>query len=467
MSFASVPVVESAARERPAVAIVGRPNVGKSTLFNRLVGQRRAIVHDLPGVTRDRIVASAELAEVRTVDLIDTGGLLPDKDDSIGLNEQVLLAIDESDVLVLVVDGRAGPVPGDHEVVEVIRRYAKPIVLAVNKADTRDADLHVHEFYSLGFEPLLISAEHGIGMETLSEAVVEVLPEASESPLAKGVPIAIVGRPNVGKSSLLNRLLGDNRALVSPMAGTTRDPIDSVVSWEGRSFVLVDTAGIRRRSRVSGAAEDLAVMMARRQLERAKVGLVVIDAADGITSGDLAIAATSWELGRATVIVANKWDLVDEAAREKVEDGFARLGELLADPPRVNVSALTGRRVDRLFPAIAEILEDYSLQVETSRLNEILQRAVAAHHMPTVSGKPWKLLYASQVGAQPPTFMFFANRVLPQKSTLRRYLENSLRRELGLPGVPIRLVIRRPKKLGLRAASLAREQPADPAEESE
>ena len=443
MSSAGPPVVRAAPRTRPMVAIVGRPNVGKSTLFNRLVGRRQSIVHDLPGVTRDRIVARAELADRLEVDLVDTGGLVPDRDDAIGLNEQVMLAIEESDALILVADGRAGILAGDEEVAAVARRAAKPTLLAVNKGDTRDAEANVHEFHRLGFEPHLVSAEHGTGIEALSEAVVAVLPAAEVAPVGEGTTIAIVGRPNVGKSSLLNRLLGGERALVSPVAGTTRDPIDTVVEWEGETLVLVDTAGIRRRSRVSGTAEDLAVMMARRQLERAEIALLVVDGAEGVTSGDLAIAMAAWEAGRAALVAVNKWDLVDAEARRRLDDDFARLAELLADPPRVNVSALTGRGVERIFPALAQLRESYRMRLGTSRLNEILQQAVRTHHMPTVAGRPWKLLYASQVGSAPPTFMLFANRSLPRSSSVRRYLENSLRRELGIPGVPIRLVVRR------------------------
>jgi GTP-binding protein len=434
---------------RPAVAIVGRPNVGKSTLFNRLVGRRRAIVHDLPGVTRDRIVETAHLDDDSAIDLIDTGGLVAERDDALGLGAQVLLAIDESDVILFVVDGRAGPVPGDEELLAALRSRGKPIVLVVNKGDVREARAGVGEFHRLGLDPLLVSAEHGTGIEELRERVRGLMP--AEEPLeseAPGPTIAIVGRPNVGKSSLLNRIVGAERVLVSAQPGTTRDPIDTVVEWDGEPFVLVDTAGIRRRSKVSGAPEDLAVMMAQRQIERAQAALLLVDAAQGVTSGDLAIAGAIRENARACIVVCNKWDLLagDEEARKRLEMGWERLEELLAGPPRVNVSAATGRGVDRIFPQVARTLADYHRKVETSRLNAALERAMKHHHAPSVEGKPWKIFYGNQVGTAPPTFMLFATKSLPQKSSLRRYLENFLRRDLGLGGVPIRLVIRQRRR---------------------
>jgi GTP-binding protein len=380
----------------------------------------------------------------------------------------VLLAVDESDVLVWMVDGRTGPVPADEEVLAVLRGRGKPIVLAVNKGDVREARAGVSEFHRFGFEPILISAEHGTGIDVLCERVRQRIPELPATAVAAAGPtVAIVGRPNVGKSSLLNRLVGAERVLVSPEPGTTRDPIDTVVQWNDQPFVLVDTAGIRRRAKVSGAPEDLAVMMAQRQIERAQAALLVIDAAQGITSGDLTIAGVIRERARACVVVCNKWDLLSERgssgggpggadrtppathgsglgieARERLERDWERLDDLLAGPARVNVSAKTGRGIEKIFPQLARTLEDYQRRVETSRLNAALERAMERHHAPSVDGRPWKIFYASQVGAAPPTFMLFATRSLPQKSSLRRYLENFLRRELGLGGVPIRLVIR-------------------------
>ena len=447
--------LERVGRRRASLAIVGRPNVGKSTLFNRLVGRRQSIVHNLPGVTRDRIFGTRDMGESGTVDIVDTGGLVPGGDaeglgagaglgDAVGLNEQVLLAVEESDVLLLVVDGGTGLVPADQEVAAELRRFGKPTLVVVNKADLKDSSSAVHDFYSLGGEPSLISAEHGLGLDALLDRIEDVLPTVPDSEAEGDVPsIAIVGRPNVGKSSLLNGLLGDERALVSPVAGTTRDPVDTLVRWGEQTYLLVDTAGIRRRSQVSGAAEGLAVMMARRQIERAQLALLVIDSEAGVTSGDLAIAGSIWELGRCCVIVFNKWDLVDGEAREDLEKGWARLEEILSGPPRVNTSALTRRHLGKIFPLVEGVLRDFSCEVSTSELNRLVQRALERHHMPAHRGRAWKVYYASQVSTAPPTFMLFTNRGLPVKNTFRRYLENAFRRELDLPGVPIRLVVRR------------------------
>ena len=427
------------------VAVIGRPNVGKSTLFNRMVGRRQAIVHDQPGVTRDRIFGRAELDDGRAVELIDTGGLVPG-DDPLGLSEQVHLAIDESDLLLLVVDGKEGLTASDEQVWDEVRREGKPTVLVVNKGDTRAAQEQFDEFYSLGVDPqVLVSAEHGRGLEALAALMAERLPQAraAEPAPADLISIAIVGRPNVGKSSLVNHLLGETRVLVSPRAGTTRDPIDTELEWRERRFRLVDTAGIRRRSQVSGVAEDLAVLFARRQMERSELVVLLIDAAQGVTSGDLAIAGTAWELGRAVVVAVNKWDLIDDESRRALEEDWPRLDELLSGPARVNVSALTGRRLDRLLPAVVATSQRYRLQLGTGEVNRIFERAVARHQAPQHHGRPWKLFYVTQVSTAPPTFMLFANRTLNHSSSYRRYLENRLREAHDLGGVPIRLVIRR------------------------
>ena len=427
---------------KATVAIVGRPNVGKSTLFNRLVGRRQAIVHDLPGVTRDRITGETTLGG-RPVHLIDTGGLQM-TEDILGLNDQVFMAAEESDLLLLMVDGKEGRSSGDEEVLQALRRYGKPTVLVVNKSDAKAAQSNAAEFYGLGIPiQVLVSAEHGLGMDALHDAVEELLPEQPEEEEGPDLPaLAIVGRPNVGKSSLLNRFVGVERALVSPIAGTTRDPVDSILEVGGVTYRLIDTAGIRRRSQVTGEAEGLAVMMARRQLERAELALLVVDASAGITTGDLAIAGAAWDFGRAMVILVNKWDLIDENARRAVDDSWPRLAELAFEPERVNLSAETGRSLDKVFPAVERARAAYRITLTTSEVNRIFQKAVARHHAPADRGKPWNLLYATQVKTGPPTFVLFANRSLPKSSSYRRYLENFLRRELGLSGVPIRLKIK-------------------------
>lgn len=426
----------------PTVAIVGRPNVGKSTLFNRLVGRRQAIVHDLPGVTRDRIAARTQL-DGRVLELVDTGGLVPG-DDPLGLGDQVMLAVEESDLLLLVVDGKEGLVPADETVWQHLRATGKATILVVNKGDTQAAQDRFPEFYRLGIDPqVLISAEHARGVHDLVEEILARLPEAASEPEPDAPAIAIVGRPNVGKSSLVNKLVGENRTLVSPRAGTTRDPVDTLLERDERRYLLIDTAGIRRRAQVSDPPEGLAVMMARRQIERAELAVLVIDAADGITTGDLAIAGSVWEMGRAAVVAVNKWDLLDEELREKLELDWPRLAQVLSGPARVNVSALTGRGVDKLFPAVDRTLEAFHRRYATGELNRFLELAVRRRKPPVLHGRPWKFYYATQVGEGPPTFMLFCNRVLARSDTYRRYLENRLREALDLPGVPVRLVIRK------------------------
>lgn len=427
----------------PVVAIVGRPNVGKSTLFNRLVGRRQSIVHDMPGVTRDRIVSEAEIG-FRAVTLIDTGGLLLGRDE-LGLNDQVRLAIEESDAIILVVDGKDGLTVADQTVWQELRRSGRPTVLAINKVDTKLAQENSAEFFSMGIADCVeISAEHALGTGDLGDLVASILPNPTESDaVGIGVPIAVVGRPNVGKSSIVNRLVGSERVLVSPQAGTTRDPIDTLVQFEGRDYRLVDTAGIRRRSRVSDAPEGLAVMMARRQIEQCEVAILVIDGERGVLSGDLGIAGAIWEMGRTAVVAVNKWDLVSGEVREQVDDSYPRLAQVLSDPERVNVSALSGRSIEKLFPAVAKAEEASRTELSTSQVNALFERALSRHHPPAVGDKPWRLYYATQVKTGPPTFMLFANRTLPRAASYRRYLENFVREELALPGVPVRLVIRK------------------------
>ncbi len=426
-----------------AIAIVGRPNVGKSTLFNRLIGRRQAIVHGTPGVTRDRLVGRFELEGRGVVELVDTGGLVPG-DDALGLNAQVEFAIEESDALLFVVDGKEGLVAADEQVMERFRGHGRPIIVVVNKSDTRAAQEGYQEFYALGADGLvLVSAEHGAGLGALHEELAAHLPDVGPASEPEAPGVAVVGRPNVGKSSLINRLLGSERTLVSPSAGTTRDPIDSLLHrTEGPDYVLVDTAGIRRRSQVQDAPEELAVMLAQRQIERAELVVLVIDASDGITTGDLAIADAAWQAGRSSIIACNKWDLLDEERRERLEVGWERLAELFARPSRVNVSALTGRGLGGILPALDRVGERHRLRVPTSELNRVMHRMVARHQPPAERGRPWRFFYAAQVHGTPPTFLLFANRRLKRGHTYRKYLENQLRRTFDLDGVPLRIVVR-------------------------
>jgi GTP-binding protein len=452
----SIPrTARSSTGELPTVAIVGRPNVGKSTIFNRLVGRKQAIVHDEPGVTRDRNVAVSELSEGRPVQWIDTGGLVG-KDDTLGINDQVRAAIGESDLLLFIVDARDGLLPADREIAAELRPLGKPLLLVVNKTESRGATASSGEFFALGLEtPILIAAEHGQGFDELRARLAAALPPSELGAAPEDAPrIAIVGRPNVGKSSLVNRILGENRVLVSPVAGTTRDPIDTLVEKNGKSYLFVDTAGIRKRAKVTGTPEDLAVLMARRQLERADLAILVVEAPQGVTSSDIAIAGAINEAGRAAVVVVNKWDLLDDNARERLEMSWPRLEELLSGPPRLNLSATTGRGAEKLFPTIDALRERFELRVQTAELNRLIETAVRNHSAPTENHRPWKFFYSAQVTTAPPTFMLFANRALPIHHPYRRYLENRLREELDLGGVPIRLVIRsrREKKAPARRA---------------
>ncbi len=443
------------------IAITGRPNVGKSTLFNRLIGRRQAIVHDLPGVTRDRLVGSFELDGRGAVDLVDTGGLVPG-DDPLGLNAQVEYAVEMSDLLLLVVDGREGLGTADEQVMSRLRSRDRPIVVVVNKGDTRAARDGWHEFWTLGGDGLvLLSAEHGTGFDGLHDEIARHLPEAVPTAASVDAPaVAVVGRPNVGKSSLVNRLLGSERTLVSPVAGTTRDPIDSLLQRDdGSDYLLVDTAGIRRRSQVQDAPEELAVLFARRQMERAELVVLVVDAGSGITGGDLAIADAAWRAGRAILVVCNKWDLLqrDPERRERLETGWERLKELFADPVRVNVSALTGRGIAGIAPGLDRMRERHRRQVPTAELNREIGRIVARHQPPAERGKPWRFFYATQVGGPPPTFLLFASRRMKRGHSWRRYLENQLRETYGLNGVPLRLVVR--ERRGDAAADLDGQAP--------
>jgi len=429
----------------PTVAIVGRPNVGKSTLFNRLVGRRQSIVHDQPGVTRDRVFGETELDGGRSLHLLDTGGLLRAEEDALGLNSQVWMAIEESDLLLFVVDAKVGLTVGDEEVAGELRKANVPMLLVINKIDVARASDHALEFHVLGVEPQVrLSAEHGSGFQDLHDRMGEMLPAVRPPVPVEGESrIAIVGRPNVGKSSILNRLLGEERVLVSPVAGTTRDPIDTSVDVDGRHYRLVDTAGIRRRSRTSGTPEALAIMMAKRQLERADVALLVVEAPAGVTAGDLAIAGAAWDMGRAVVVLINKWDLLDPDSGLELERSWERLEMLLSSPQRVNVSAATNRGIGKIFPAVDRTLRGYRSEISTGDLNRIVEEALRRHHAPTEQGRAWKVYYATQVSSGPPTFLLFANRVLPRSASYRRYLENTLSRTLALEGVPIRLVIKR------------------------
>jgi GTP-binding protein len=434
------------------IVIVGRPNVGKSTLFNRLTRSRRALVHDLPGVTRDRIVGEAHWLE-RTVTVVDTGGLVfgVDEDAFIPLiRSQADAAIREADAVVLLVDGESGVMPEDHEIAAWLRTMEIPVVLAVNKSDRRSTEHQANEFFRLGLDaPVLISAEHGRGIDDLWQALAPHLSDEIEEPDTETADptearIAIIGRPNVGKSSLLNRLVGDERSLVSDVAGTTRDAVDVVLERDGRRFRFVDTAGIRRKGRTEKGPEVLSVVMARRALERAHVCVLVVDAQEGFTRQDVHVGGYAWEAGKALALVVNKWDLVEgrEAARARLEDDVARHMKFAAHAPAVFLSALTGRGVHRLFPVMAALHDARGQSVTTATLNRIIREAWQ-RNPPSVRGrKEPKFFYASQIQSSPPTFVLFTNLVDELHFSYQRYLDNVLREALGLDGVPVRVMIR-------------------------
>jgi len=439
---------------QPVVVIVGRPNVGKSTLFNRLTRSRRALVHDLPGVTRDRIFGEAQIPGGRTCTVVDTGGLLLDDEDRwIPLiRSQAMAAVDTADVVLLVLDGDAGPIPEDVEIAELLRRRDVPVVVVVNKADRSGVELQAEEFHRLGLgSPIAVSAEHGMGIAELWDAIeahlgraADEVADTDDEPGADEVRVTIIGRPNVGKSSLLNRLLGDERVLVSEVPGTTRDAVDVVLEHGGQRFRFVDTAGIRRKGRTDTGPEVLSVVQARRSLERAQLCLVVIDATEGVTRQDAHVAGYAWEAGRAIAVVINKWDLIEEradAARRMAESVDRELA-FARSAPRVFVSALTGRGVGRIFPALTELHGAYLRRPSTSELNRVL-RAAWQSRPPSARGRREpRLYYASQLRHPPPSFLLFTNQTDPLHFSYQRYLENSLRDSLGLAGVPIRVMIR-------------------------
>lgn len=440
---------------KPIVAIVGRPNVGKSTLFNRLIGERRAIVQNEPGTTRDRVYGTAEWVGVEFT-VIDTGGLMDedeipaDAGDAEALiarmtRAQANSAIDEADVIVFMVDSKTGPTAGDIEIATLLRRADKPTILAANKAESAERRASAFEFYELGLgEPIAVSAYHGNGTGDLLDRIVEGMPDAEEEEETEGPRIAIVGRPNVGKSRLLNALLGQERAIVSDMPGTTRDSLDTVIMWEGQPVTLVDTAGIRRRGRVDHGIERFSVMRSMRAIERADIVLLVIDATEDFTAQDLHIAGYVEEQKKGMVVVVNKWDLVEKDSKT-MDVYLARAKAQLDFMPYASVifiSAKFGQRVGQVLDGALKVLAERNRRVSTSALNKMLREAVSKHQPPSKPGKWLKFFYATQADTSPPTFIFFCNDPKLIHFGYRRYIENELRAAFGFEGTPLRISFR-------------------------
>ncbi|MCA9510650.1 MAG: ribosome biogenesis GTPase Der [Myxococcota bacterium] len=451
------PSPRSARGRTPIVAVVGRPNVGKSTLFNRYAGHPRALVADEPGLTRDRIVEEIEVAGRRVL-LVDTAGLDPDAEDALGaaVQRQARSAVDEADAILFVVDGKAGLLPEDAEIARTLRRADKPLALAVNKIDVPAHRERVHEFHALGLgEPHAISAEHGTNAWDALEELVARLPAETEEPDAPddgAIRVAVVGRPNVGKSSLVNRLAGADRVVVSEVAGTTRDAIDIRIERaeaegdEPAALVLVDTAGLRRAAKRSEHVERGSALMTTRSLERAEVALIVIDASEGVGDQDARIASLVVESGCAAIIVLNKWDLVDAEQAERVRGEVARALRFAPDFPMVALSAKTGARAPRVWPAIARVHAAAGRRVATGELNRWLEETVVKHE-PSMARRgsrrrPIKFFYATQTGTHPPTFVLFCTEPRAVLPSYVRFLENQLRASFDFAGTPVRLRLR-------------------------
>lgn len=433
---------------KPLVAIVGRPNVGKSMLFNKLVGQRLSIVEDTPGVTRDRLYAEAEWCG-RKFNIVDTGGIEPTTDSEILLfmREQAQIAINAADVIVLVTDIRTGVTAADKDVANLLLRSKKPVVLAVNKADSTGApDPAIYEFYALGLgDPIAVSAIHGHGTGDLLDECLKYFPEPDENEEPDdSIKVAVIGKPNVGKSSLVNRVLGEKRVIVSDVAGTTRDAVDTALENQYGKYIFIDTAGIRRKSRVDERVEKFSVMRAQLAIERADVCLIMIDARDGVTEQDTKIAGLAHEAGKASIIVVNKWDLVDKetGTMEKMRKDIMRDLSFMSYAPIVFISALTGQRTDRIYELINFVNDQSNMRISTGMLNNVLADAQARVQPPTDKGRRLKIYYMTQTGIKPPCFVIFCNSRELFHFSYQRYIENQVRSVFGLEGTPVRIVIR-------------------------
>ena len=435
-------------KAKPIVAVVGRPNVGKSTLFNKLAGERISIVQDTPGVTRDRIYADVEWLNHRFT-LIDTGGMEIGTEDVIlkQIIVQAEIAIETADVIIFVTDVKQGVTEDDMQVANMLRRTKKPVVLAVNKVDNmRQENLDVYEFYSLGMgDPMAISAGQMLGLGDLLEVVTSYFPEGGEAEEEDDViKVAIIGKPNVGKSSLVNNILGEDRLIVSDIAGTTRDAIDSPIEVDGQKYVFIDTAGMRRKSKIKEEIERFSIIRAVAAVERCDVAILVIDANEGITDQDTKIAGIAHERGKAAIVAVNKWDSIekDDKTMNKYLKDIANELAYMPYAPRVFISAKTGQRVTKLLDMIKVVNENHSLRISTGVLNDVLIEAMAMQQPPSDKGKQLKIYYMTQVSTKPPTFVIFVNDRELMHFSYRRYIENQLRDAFGFSGTPIHFIVR-------------------------
>ena len=433
---------------KPLIAIVGRPNVGKSMLFNKLVGQRLSIVEDTPGVTRDRLYAEAEWRN-RKFDLVDTGGIEPSADSQIlaFMRQQAEIAIQHATVILFVCDIKTGLTASDQEVANMLLRSQKPVVLAVNKMDQVGiTNPDIYEFYNLGLgDPIAVSAVHGHGTGDLLDACMEYFPpEDEEEEEDDVIKVAIIGKPNVGKSSLVNRILGEQRVIVSDMAGTTRDAVDSYFENQKGKYLFIDTAGMRKKSKVEEDIERYSVLRATMAIERADVCLILVDANEGVTEQDTKVAGLAHEAGKACIIVVNKWDAIekDDKTMDHMRQDIRRDLSYMTYAPIVFISALTGQRVDRLFDLINYVNDQASLRITTGMLNTVLADATARVQPPTDKGRRLKIYYMTQIGIKPPHFVCFCNDAKLFHFSYQRYLENQIRSTFGLEGTPVRLTIR-------------------------
>ncbi len=440
---------------KQVVAIVGRPNVGKSTLFNALAGERISIVEETPGVTRDRIYANVSWLD-RDFTLIDTGGIEPESKDILlsQMREQAQAAIDTADVILFMTDAKQGVTDDDEKIANLLRRSRKPVILVVNKVDHFEKYMpDVYEFYSLGMgDPVPISAASRLGLGDMLDQVIACFPDRTEEEEEDTRPrVAIVGKPNVGKSSIINKLLGQQRLIVSESPGTTRDAVDTDVIYEGREYVFIDTAGLRRKSRIKEELERYSIIRAVSAIERADVVLLVIDAVEGITEQDAKIAGIAHDRGKGSVIVVNKWDAVEEKTDKSTREYEQQIREVLSFMSYaeiVFVSALTGQRLPKIFDKIDTVIQNQNLRIPTGILNEILADAVAMQQPPTDKGRPLKLYYITQVGVKPPTFVIFVNDKSMMHFSYTRYIENQIRKSFGFKGTPLKFIIRERKEKG-------------------